>query len=515
VRRAVDARGRVTLVVFAALALAGLLLALVVPKQFFPVSDRPELLVEVSMPKGASIRATEALVARIEADAGKLPQARYVDSYIGAGAPRFFMSLNPELPDPSFAKLIILTEGHKERDALRRALNARIAAGAYPEGRVRVNTLLFGPPVPYPVAFRVSGPDLNQVRAIAARTAEIVRAEPRTHDVNLDWGQRAPIVRLQFDEARLRLLGLDPASVSQQIGALVSGVTVSQMRTGERTVDVVVRAARDEREGLADLGNLVIVTADGRSVPLSGVASLITEWEDPILIRRDRQPTITVRADIRQGVQPPVVTAAILPKLAALKASLPPGYAIATAGTVEEAGKANGALAPIFPVMILLMLTVIMLQTRSFRMTGLVFATAPLGLIGAAPALAVMGMPFGFNAILGLIGLAGILMRNTLILVDQIEAERLRGLDQLDAVVEATVRRARPVLLTALAAVLAFLPLTLSSFWGTLAVVLIGGTLVGTALTLFFLPALYALWFVGRRTPGPSPTVDGLAAQGA
>ncbi|MCE3289912.1 MAG: acrB/AcrD/AcrF family protein [Caulobacter sp.] len=245
------------------------------------------------------------------------------------------------------------------------------------------------------------------------------------------------------------------------------------------------------------------------------MASLVTEWEDPILLRRDRQPTITVRADIRQGVQPPVVTAAILPKLAALKASLPPGYAIATAGTVEEAGKANAALAPIFPVMVLLMLTVIMLQTRSFRMTGLVFATAPLGLIGAAPALALMGMPFGFNAILGLIGLAGILMRNTLILVDQIEAERLRGLDQLDAVVEATVRRARPVLLTALAAVLAFLPLTLSSFWGTLAVVLIGGTLVGTALTLFFLPALYALWFVGRRTPGPSPTADGLAAQGA
>jgi len=515
VRRAVEARGRVTLVVVAALLLAGVLLALVVPKQFFPVSDRPELLVEVSMPKGTSIGATQALVERIEADVRKLPQTRFVDSYIGAGAPRFFLSLNPELPDPSFAKLIILTDGHKERDALRRALKARIEAGAYPEARVRVNTLLFGPPVAYPVAFRVSGPDLDQVRTIAARTAEIVRAEPRTHDVHLDWGQRTPIVRLRFDEARLRLLGLDPASVSQQVGALVSGATVSQMRVGERTVDVVVRAAKDEREGLADLGNLVIATADGRSVPLSGVASLVTEWEDPILLRRDRQPTITVRADVVGGVQPPVVTAALLPKLAALKASLPSGYAIATAGTVEESGRANAALAPIFPVMILLMLTVIMLQTRSFKMTGLVFATAPLGLIGAAPALAIMGMPFGFNAILGLIGLAGILMRNTLILVDQIESERARGLDQRDAVVEATVRRARPVLLTALAAVLAFLPLTLSTFWGTLAVVLIGGTLVGTALTLFFLPALYALWFGARREPAPGPRPDGLAAQGA
>jgi multidrug efflux pump subunit AcrB len=267
------------------------------------------------------------------------------------------------------------------------------------------------------------------------------------------------------------------------------------MRTGDRTVDIVVRATEDERKGLAGLDNLVITTADGRSVPLGGVARLVPEFEEPILLRRDRQPTITVRADVAAGVQPPVVTAAILPKLRALQAGLPPGYAITTAGSVEESGKANAALAPIFPLMIVLMLTVIMVQTRSFKMTALVFATGPLGLIGAVAALLLTGTPFGFNAILGLIGLAGILMRNTLILVDQIEAERARGLDQIDAVVEATVRRARPVLLTALAAVLAFLPLTLSTFWGALAVVLIGGTLVGTALTLFFLPALYALWF--------------------
>ncbi|HYC98681.1 efflux RND transporter permease subunit [Brevundimonas sp.] len=498
VRRSVASRGTVSLAVVAALLVAGALLALVVPKQFFPTSDRPELLVEVSMPKGTSIRATEAVVARIEADARKLPQTRFVDSYVGAGAPRFFLSLNPELPDPSFAKLVILTEGHEDRDALRRALTERIAAGAYPEARVRVNTLLFGPPVPYPVAFRVSGPDLNQVRGIAARTADIVRAESRTREVNVDWGERAPSVRLEFDEARLRLLGLDPASVSRQVGALVSGVTVSQMRTGDRTVDIVVRAAGDERRDLAGLDNLVITTADGRSVPLSGVARLVPGFEEPILLRRDRQPTVTVRADVAPGVQPPVVTAAILPKLRELKAGLPPGYAITTAGSVEESGKANAALAPIFPLMIVLMLTVIMVQTRSFKMTALVFATGPLGLIGAVPALLLTGTPFGFNAILGLIGLAGILMRNTLILVDQIEAERARGLDQIDAVVEATVRRARPVLLTALAAVLAFLPLTLSTFWGALAVVLIGGTLVGTALTLFFLPALYALWFTGR-----------------
>ncbi|MDQ1191875.1 multidrug efflux pump [Brevundimonas vesicularis] len=506
VRRAVTSRGKVSIAVLAALVVSGGLLAVVVPKQFFPTSDRPELLVEVYLPKGSSIRTTEAVVSRIEADLRRQDETVFVDSYVGAGAPRFFMSLNPELPDPSFAKLVVLTEGPKHRDALRAAINDRIAAGAYPEARVRANTLLFGPPVPFPVAFRVSGPNLNRVREIAAQTAEIVRAEPRAVEVNVDWGDRAPSVRLEFDEARLRLLGLDPASVSQQVGALMSGVTVSQMRTGDRTVDVVVRAAQADRQGLGALDSLVITTADGRPVPLSGVARLVPVFEDPILLRRDRQPTVTVRADVVHGVQPPVVTAAILPKLEQLKAGLPAGYAITTAGSVEESGKANAALAPLFPLMIVLMLTVIMVQTRSFKMTGLVFATGPLGIIGAVPALLLTGAPFGFNAILGLIGLAGILMRNTLILVDQIEAERAHGLGEIEAVIEATVRRARPVLLTALAAVLAFLPLTLSTFWGALAIVLIGGTLVGTVLTLFFLPALYVLWFVGR-TQKPEPAI--------
>jgi len=331
-----------------------------------------------------------------------------------------------------------------------------------------------------------------------------VRANPDTRAVNVDWGERAPTLRLRFDHERLRLMGLDPAGVARQVGALVSGVTVAQARAGDRTIDVVVRAPADERRGLRELGDLTVTTADGRAVPLDQVARLVPAYEDPILLRRDRRPTITVRTDIRAGVQPPDVTAAILPKLAPVIERLPAGYAVTPGGSVEESGKANAALAPLFPIMIALMLTIIMLQTRSFKMTGLVFATAPLGLVGAVPALLLTGAPFGFNAILGLIGLAGILMRNTLILVDQIDAERARGLDERHAVIEATVRRARPVLLTALAAVLAFLPLTLSSFWGPLAIVLIGGTLVGTALTLFFLPALYALWFrVGRSKEAP------------
>ena len=485
------------------MALAGVLLVVAIPKQFFPVSDRPELLIEVYNPHGSSLAATRGVVEKLEHDLLTRPETkaeiRYVDSYLGGGAPRFFLSLNPEPADPSFAKLVVLTHSPAARDRLRLAVQKLAAEGRYPGARVRAISLLFGPPVPYPVAFRVTGPDAGQLRRISADVAEVVRANPNAVAVNTDWGDRTPAVTLQFDNDRLRLLGLDPASVARQVYALISGTTVSQARYGDRTTDVVVRTPWAEHHALGDLGSLVIGTSNGTGVTLSQVAKIVPTSEDPLLVRRGRVPTMTVRADITRGIQPADVTAAILPKLQPLITRLPAGYAVTVAGSVEEAGKANAALAPLFPIMIGLMLLILMLQTRSFRMTGLVFATAPLGLLGAIPALLITGFPFGFNAILGLIGLAGILMRNTLILVDQIDSERARGLGLEAAVIEATVRRARPVLLTALAAVLAFLPLTLSSFWGPLAVVLIGGTLVGTALTLFFLPALYALWMVRRE----------------
>ena len=486
-------RGRVALATLAAFLLAGAGMAVAVPKQFFPSSDRPELIVEVSLPKGTSIEVTQRAVAGIERDLRSRPETRFVDSYIGAGAPRFFLALNPELPDPSFAKLIVQTPDAAARHRLQRWVQERAAAGAYPMARVRALGLLFGPPVPFPVSFRVSGPDAVRLRDIAAQVAEVMRANPDVRDVNYDWGERAPTMKLVFDQERLRQLGLDPAAVGRQVGGLISGATVAQLRTGDRTADIVVRLPASERRAPQALGDIV-VGANGGGVPLSSIARLVPDFEDPILVRRDRVTTLTVRADVREGVQPPDVSVALERKLAPLKGRLDPGYAITTGGSIEESGKANSALAPIFPIMVGLMLLVIMLQTRSFRMTFLVFATAPLGLIGAVPALLLTGNPFGFNAILGLIGLAGILMRNTLILVDQIDIEVARGLSKREAVIEATVRRARPVILTALAAVLAFLPLTFSSFWGPLAVVLIGGTLMGTALTLFFLPALYALW---------------------
>ncbi len=503
ITRSVAQRGRLTLGVLGSMALCVVLLVAVIPKQFFPISDRPELLIEVYNPHGSSLVATRGVVERIERDLLTRPEmkaeVRYVNSYLGGGAPRFFLSLNPEPADPAFAKLIVLTHSPAARDRLRLLVQKLAAEGHYPGARVRALSLLFGPPVPYPVAFRVTGPDPDQLRRIAAEVSAVVRANRHAVGVNTDWGDRTPSVTLQFDNDRLRLLGLDPASVARQVSGLISGTTVAQARVGNRTTDVVVRTPAAEHHALADLGSLFIGTANGSGIPLAQVAQIVPASEDPLLVRRNRVPTMTVRADIVKGVQPPDVTAAILPKLRPVIDRLPAGYAIMAAGSVEEAGKANAALAPLFPVMIGFMLLVLMLQTRSFRMTGLVFATAPLGMLGAIPALLVTGFAFGFNAILGLIGLAGILMRNTLILVDQIDTERARGLGLEEAVIEATVRRARPVLLTALAAVLAFLPLTLSSFWGPLAVVLIGGTLVGTALTLFFLPALYALWMVRRE----------------
>jgi multidrug efflux pump subunit AcrB len=506
----VDHRGRVALATLSAFLLAGVGM-IFVDKQFFPSSDRPELLIEVALPHGSAFAGTERTVERIERALAAEPETQAVSSYVGAGAPRFFLSLNPELPNPAFARLVVMTADAEARARLRAKMEAKMAAGAFPEARVRVTQLLFGPPVPYPVAFRVMGPDRAELRRIADRVRAAMEAEPALRGVNLDSGERAPTLRLRFDLDRLRLIGLTPQDAGVQLQSLLSGAPVTQLREGIRTVDVVAQAVANERRNLADVDSLTLTTSDGRSIPLAQVARLVPSAEEPVLNRRSRTAHITVRADVVEGVQPPDATAAVLPRLEAIKASLPADYRIETSGSVEESAKANAALAAIFPTMIVLMLTVIMLQVRSFGIMFMTFLTAPLGLIGAAPTLLLFGQPFGFNAILGLIGLAGILMRNTLILVEQIRTERAAGLDDYHAVIEATVRRSRPVMLTALAAVLAFTPLTLSSFWGPLAYVLIGGTLVGTVLTLLFLPALYALWFrvggsstrsvqTGRRT---------------
>ena len=480
-----------------------------VQKQFFPNSERPELTLEINLPPGSAFAATDATVRQIEAALRREPEAKIVSSYIGQGTPRFFLSVNPELPNPAFAQMIVLTAGPHERDVLKEKIRAMIAEGRFPQARVRVSQFLFGPPVPYPVLFRVAGPDLDQVRKIAEQVRAIMAQNSDMRDVHLDWGDRTPSVHLALDQERLRQVGLAPRDAANQLQALLNGIPSTQVREGLRTVDVVIRSPHAERTGLGDIRNLTLTTDSGASVPLSQVARLETRMEDSVLKRYDRETYIAVQGDIRDGTQPPDVTKAILPKLAQLKASLPAGYHIDTGGAVEESAKADMALAKLFPLMIILMLAVIMVQVRSFATMWMVFATAPLGLVGAVPTLLVFHQPFGFNAILGLIGLAGILMRNTLILVDQIQHDLAAGLTPYQAVIESTVRRARPVILTAVAAMLAFIPLTHSSFWGPLAYVLIGGVGVGTLLTLLFLPALYSLWFkVSKHTASEADVID-------
>jgi multidrug efflux pump subunit AcrB len=464
-------------------------------QQFFPTSDRPEVLVEVRLPEGTSIETTTAAVEKLEHWLDQQPEVEIVTSYVGQGAPRFYLALSPELPDPAFAKIVVLTPDAEAREALKHRLREAVAQGLAPEAYVRVTQFVFGPPSVFPVEFRIMGPDPAQLYSISEKALDIMRGVPDVREANRDWGNRTPVLRFVPDQDRLNLIGLSPAEVGQQLQFLLTGIPVTQAREGIRNVPIVARSAGAERLDPARLADFSLMSRDGRQVPLDQVGHSEIRLEEPILKRRDRTPVITVRSDINEATQPPEVSKQVLTALQPLISSLPTGYRIEMGGSIEEAEKANAALAKIFPVMIAATLIIIMLQVRSFSMLAMVLLTAPLGLVGVVPALLLFNQPFGFNAILGLIGLAGILMRNTLILTEQIKENRAAGLDDYHAVVEATVQRTRPVILTALAAVLAFVPLTHSVFWGSMAYTLIGGTAVGTVLILLFLPALYAAWF--------------------
>ncbi|HHV7344414.1 MULTISPECIES: efflux RND transporter permease subunit [Enterobacter] len=466
-----------------------------VKKQFFPTSDRPEVLVEVQMPYGTSIEQTSAATAKIEAWLRKQPEASIVTAYIGQGSPRFYLAMAPELPDPSFAKVVVMTDSEKSREALKFRLREAVARGLAPEARVRVTQLVFGPYSPFPVAWRVMGPDVNKLRDIADNVKGVLQASPMMRTVNTDWGSRVPTLHFTLDQNRLQATGLTSNAVAQQLQFLLSGVPITSVREDIRSVQVTGRAAGDIRLDPAKIEGFTLVGNAGQRVPLSQIGEIEIRMEDPLLRRRDRTPTITVRGDIAENLQPPDVSTAIMKQLQPIIDSLPPGYRIEMAGSIEESGKATQAMAPLFPIMIALTLLIIILQVRSLSAMVMVFLTAPLGLIGVVPTLLLFNQPFGINALVGLIALSGILMRNTLILIGQIDHNQKDGLDPFHAVVEATVQRARPVLLTAMAAVLAFIPLTHSVFWGTLAYTLIGGTLGGTIITLVFLPAMYAIWF--------------------
>ncbi|SOY42833.1 efflux RND transporter permease subunit [Cupriavidus taiwanensis] len=467
----------------------------VVKKQFFPISDRPEVLVEVQMPYGTSINQTSAATAKVEAWLAQQQAARIVTSYIGQGAPRFYLAMGPELPDPSFAKIVVRTDSQAQRDALKLRLRQAIADGLAPEARVRVTQLVFGPYSPFPVAYRVTGPDARELRRIAAEVRQVMDASPLMRTVNTDWGARVPTLHFTLQQDRLQAVGLTSSAVAQQLQFLLNGIPVTAVREDIRTVQVIARSAGEIRLDPARIGDFTLAGANGQRIPLSQVGQIEVRMEEPVMRRRDRMPTITVRGDIADGLQPPDVSTAISQQLQPIVEKLPSGYRIEAAGSIEESDKATRAMLPLFPIMLAVTLLILMFQVRSIPAMVMVFLTSPLGLIGVVPTLILFGQPFGINALVGLIALSGILMRNTLILIGQIQHNKREGLDPFNAVVEATVQRARPVILTALAAILAFIPLTHSVFWGALAYTLIGGTFAGTILTLVFLPAMYAIWF--------------------
>lgn len=481
-----------TVVAIFTLAILGMGL---VKKQFFPTSDRPEVLVEVQMPYGTSIEQTSNATAKIEDWLKKQPEATIVTSYIGQGSPRFYLAMAPELPDPSFAKIVVLTDNQESREVLKLRLREAAANGLASEARVRVTQLVFGPYSPFPVAWRVMGPDADKLREIASKVKAVMQGSQMMRTVNTDWGPRVPTLHFSLNQDRLQATGLTSNTVAQQLQFLLSGVPITSVREDIRSVQVTGRAAGDIRLDPAKIEGFTLVGNSGQRIPLSQIGEVEVRMEDPVLRRRDRTPTITVRGDIAENLQPPDVSTSIMKQLKPIVDSLPPGYRIEMAGSIEESGKATQAMAPLFPTMIAMTLLIIILQVRSMSAMVMVFLTAPLGLIGVVPTLLLFNQPFGINALVGLIALSGILMRNTLILIGQIHHNEKEGLDPFHSVVEATVQRARPVLLTAMAAILAFIPLTHSVFWGTLAYTLIGGTLGGTVITLVFLPAMYAIWF--------------------
>jgi multidrug efflux pump len=486
-----------------------------VQQQFFPTSTRTELFFEMRLPEGSAIGVTDGAARKGESLLAGDPDIETFTTYVGAGSPRFWLGLNPVLPNASFAQIVIVTKDIEGRERLRARLERALADGALPEARARVDRFNFGPPVGFPVQFRVIGPDAMQVRAIANRVRTIMADNNKIIDPHLNWNEQVKSIRLEVDQDRARALGLTPQDVSQMLQTLLSGYTVTQYREGIEHIDVIARAVPQERLELDRLPSLTITTSNGIAVPLFQVARLNYEYEEPILWRRNRDTVLTVRGDIVDKVQAPDVTNEVLPKLAPIKASLPYGYRIETGGAIEESAKANSALVAVFPVMALAMLALLMIQLQSFSRLALVFITAPLGLIGATAALLVSNRPFGFVALLGLIALAGMIMRNTVILVDQIDHDIAAGHARYRAVIDATVRRSRPVALTALAAILGMIPLAGSTFWGPMAITIMGGLMAATVLTLIVVPALYAMWFkvrldepAGASIPEPDPTSE-------
>ncbi|QIT16261.1 efflux RND transporter permease subunit [Acinetobacter pittii] len=470
-----------------------------VPQQFFPPSNRAEILVDLKLEEGASLTATEQAVKKVEKFLSKQKGIDNYVAYVGTGSPRFYLPLDQQLPQASFAQFVVLASSLDDRDDIRRSLETQIKQ-LLPQVRTRVSLLENGPPVGYPLQYRVSGEDLNLVRKEAQQVAKVMSENPNTTNVHLDWGEPSKIISIQIDQDRARQMGVSSLDLANFINASITGSAIEQYREKRELIEIRLRGDQAERVEVASLASLAVPTNNGTTVPLAQIAKIEYKFEDGLIWHRNRLPTITVRADIRTQLQPATVVGELAESMDKLRAELPSGYLIEVGGTVEESARGQNSVNAGMPLFLAVVMTLLMIQLKSLSRSTIVLLTAPLGLIGVVLFLLLFNKPFGFVAMLGTIALSGMIMRNSLILIDQIEQDRQAGHPTWEAIIEATVRRFRPIILTALAAVLAMIPLSRSIFFGPMAVAIMGGLIVATLLTLFFLPALYAAWFKVKKT---------------
>ncbi|HEY7747409.1 MAG TPA: efflux RND transporter permease subunit [Aestuariivirgaceae bacterium] len=478
-----------------------------VQQQFFPSSDRPELLVDLTLPQGSSINATQKVVDDLEKILKTDPDIEHWSFYIGSGAVRFYLPLDQQLANDFFAQGVIVTKGFKNRSAVEERILAALQRSEFEQVQPRISALELGPPVGWPLKFRISGPDATKVRELAMSFASVLGNSPNARSINFDWNEPSKMVRVEVDQDRARELGISSQALGQTINAILSGTTVTQVRDDIYLIDIVARAIPEERAKLETLRSLMISIPGGRAVPLEQIAKLSYGLEPPLIWRRHRLPTITVQAETAPGVEAATVVKAVAADVAAFKSQLPAGYDVVAGGTVEESAKSQASIFAVFPVMLLLMMTILMVQLQSFQKLFIVLATAPLALIGVASALLVSQAPLGFVAILGVISLIGMVIRNSVILIDQIDNEIAAGQHPWEAVIVATEHRLRPILLTAAAAILGMVPIAPTVFWGPMAYAVMGGLVVATLLTLVFLPALYVVWFGIKPHSAPQLTI--------
>ena len=465
-----------------------------IPRQFFPSSDRPELLVDLTLPQNSSIYASETIAQRFDSLLKGDPDVERWSTYVGRGAIRFYLPLNVQLPNNFFVQSVVVAKNVPARERLHAKLE-KVLTNDFPGLVSRISPLELGPPVGWPVQYRVSGPDVARVREIALKLGQIISTNPRATSANFEWIEPTRQVRIRVDQDEARLLGLSSQALAGVINTVISGTSVTQVRDDIYLVDVILRATDEQRVSLANLRTIQVPLPSGRTVPLSQFAAFEYEQDYPLIWRRDRIPTLTVQADVKQGVLPETVVSELSAAVDKLSESLPPAYKIIVGGTVEESEKSQASVIAVVPVMLVIMFTVLMVQLQSFQRFFIVLSVAPLGLIGVVAALLVSGKPLGFVAILGVLALIGMITKNAVILIDQIESERAQGKSIFDAVVDASSTRFRPIMLTAVSTVLGMIPIAPTVFWGPMAFSIMGGLLAGTVLTLIFLPALYVTWF--------------------